>query len=67
MKAYDLRAKRGDVTQEELRQELGFNASTLTDIETGRVGIDSETYDRIVAAIKRTSGRKVPQKEVIAA
>lgn len=58
MKAYELRAIRGEVTQDDLRKDLGFNVSTLTDIETGRVGIDQETYDRIVAAIKRLAGTK---------
>jgi ribosome-binding protein aMBF1 (putative translation factor) len=61
MKASHLRLVRlqaGINRQSELSAELGWNTETITDIERGRVGIDSETQTEILDAIERIRIRK---------
>jgi ribosome-binding protein aMBF1 (putative translation factor) len=73
MKASHLRLVRlqaGINRQSELSAELGWNTETITDIERGRVGIDSETEREILDAIERIGARKKEERqcrEVVAA
>lgn len=50
--------KQAGVTQREVEIELNFSAVTMSAIEDGRIGIDTETYDRIHAAIETIRTRK---------
>lgn len=66
MKALDLRGKRQsmDIRIEALASEIGVHNNTLTDIERGRIGIDQDTYNGIVAAIERLSCERSEREEV---
>lgn len=50
---YDIAPKRKQLglTQREVEAELNIRANPLSVIEDGRLGIDTETYDRIHAAM----------------
>lgn len=63
MKAFDLKARRAekDVRQVELALSVECHPNTLTDIERGRIGIDSETYSEMIAAIDRIAEAKKKQ------
>ena len=67
MKAFDLKAIRAqkNVLQSELAASVECHPNTLTDIERGRIGIDSETYGDMLAAIDKIGQAK--QKEATAA
>lgn len=40
------------ISQADLAKRLGWYPSTLVEIELGRVGVDSETYRRVLDAIE---------------
>jgi transcriptional regulator with XRE-family HTH domain len=41
------------VTQNELARRLGLMTSTIVDIEYNRIGIDEETFQRIMDALNK--------------
>jgi ribosome-binding protein aMBF1 (putative translation factor) len=67
MKALDLRGRRQsvDVRIEPLAAELRLHQNTISDIERGRLGIDEDTYETIVATIDRLANGKSSREEVV--